>query len=563
MATAAINPPSAAPYGLKAIREMKGSKSNPSQPTERLKKKVLDTQNYFYEKVDPIVGECITHLLCEQPSDVSLSMLDYFQKKARGEPIVRTDTKLQHGIEKKAKKELKLFLATSIGPVVSKLINRIALTKPDNVIEFLCTEMTTIIEESGGVVPSQETHESHQTYPYMKDSTPVNIALKSPRLNSTNESAAEASPTTKSLTELATENQSTPIAITSEQEVKPISEEESEIEVEPRNVQISVIGVGGAGKSTILNLLEGKFTRPRPTLGFRPVSMMLGDECKIRFYDLGGGKRIRDIWDQYYHDVHGVIFVVDSSSTEDELKDAAASFSSALLHPFLVDKPLLLLANKQDQDGARTVEEIVSSLNVKATLGLDGKEEQVADRLEYLPCSAFIPDDAEETDFAPDVRIEQGLEGLLSRILRQYEVLNLKVEKDSQVKATQDELKRQEKERYVLKCKIASAYKADIDLEILEQLNVIVDPESLFTEEEGVTFLAAEIGEEAAALPPIALKVAKGVGYQRLALQMIGALKAPINKKKVPSSWEDIYLLICTLRAELGLGNEWNYVIFL
>ena len=37
------------------------------------------------------------------------------------------------------------------------------------------------------------------------------------------------------------------------------------------------------------------------------------DNLKIDVYDLGGGKNIRKIWERYYAEVHGCIFVVDAS----------------------------------------------------------------------------------------------------------------------------------------------------------------------------------------------------------------------------------------------------------
>ena len=36
-------------------------------------------------------------------------------------------------------------------------------------------------------------------------------------------------------------------------------------------------------------------------------------------------------------------------------------------------------------------------------------------------------------------------------------------------------------------------------------------------------------------------------------MQIVGALKAPINKKKIPMSWIEIKKLIIEIRLELGL----------
>ena len=41
-------------------------------------------------------------------------------------------------------------------------------------------------------------------------------------------------------------------------------------------------------------------SKAKPTLGFRPTTMMLGETMKIKLFDLGGGKKIRDIWEQYF-----------------------------------------------------------------------------------------------------------------------------------------------------------------------------------------------------------------------------------------------------------------------
>jgi len=542
---AALAYPAPSPYGLKAIREMKGSKSQNNQPTERLKKKVMDTQNYFYEKVDPLVGECITYLLCEQPTDISQSMLDFFQKKSRGEKILRKDPNKQHeNVDRKAKKELKLLLATSIGPVVAKLINRIAVKQPENVVDFMCTEMMVIMEENGDVIHQVYEDEPVDTYPIM--SAPLSTK-KFPSESKDNQE--ELKPLVSSVQTSVAEVKSLP-----EEKVNEIKSDVVEEEYkEPKNLQISVIGVGNAGKSTILNLIEGKVgVKTRPTLGFRPVSMMLGEDYKIRFYDLGGGKKIREIWEQYYHDVHGVIYVVDASSSKEEVEESAASFAAAFSNPYLEGKPLLILANKQDKTGAMSGEDVRLALKVDDVLKL--KEcHDIKSRLSVMECSAFVPEDFEENDFTPDERIEAGLDSLLTNIMAQYDALNVKVEKDSASKAAKDEIKRAEKERYVLKCKIAGTFPKLIEPSILDSLNIVMDPESIFTEEEGVTFLAAEIGEEAANLEPLALKIAAAVGYQRLALQIIGAMKAPINKKKIAMTWEQIDKVVMALRSELGL----------
>ena len=52
------------------------------------------------------------------------------------------------------------------------------------------------------------------------------------------------------------------------------------------------------------------------------------------------------------------VFVVDSSCNDDDVDLAAAELQEALSHPSLESLPLLVLANKQDVNGARSTDEV-------------------------------------------------------------------------------------------------------------------------------------------------------------------------------------------------------------
>jgi hypothetical protein len=54
----------------------------------------------------------------------------------------------------------------------------------------------------------------------------------------------------------------------------------------------------------------------------------------------------------------------------------------------------------------------------------------------------------------------------------------------------------------------------------------------------------------------IAIDIIGLVGYQRLAMQIIGGLQSPVNKAKVPLSWLEILALVVELRLELGLSRS-------
>jgi GTPase SAR1 family protein len=78
-----------------------------------------------------------------------------------------------------------------------------------------------------------------------------------------------------------------------------------------------------------------------PTMGFSaPIHKRLFG-WDVVFYDLGGGARIRGVWPQYFADVHGLIYVVDSSDAS-RLPEAAKELHAALEHPMVVGKPTLM-----------------------------------------------------------------------------------------------------------------------------------------------------------------------------------------------------------------------------
>lgn len=89
-----------------------------------------------------------------------------------------------------------------------------------------------------------------------------------------------------------------------------------------RHIILILIGLDNAGKTKTVNNLAGESDgKVLPTVGFKAVNLLHRD-TPVTIYDLGGGPQFRQIWPQYYSEVHGVIFVIDSSdfSRLDECK---------------------------------------------------------------------------------------------------------------------------------------------------------------------------------------------------------------------------------------------------
>lgn len=186
--------------------------------------------------------------------------------------------------------------------------------------------------------------------------------------------------------------------------------------VKKLKITLVVFGLDNAGKSTFISALSGKLdTETKPTVGFSPTRLA-GDEFDVLVYDLGGGSRFRGIWPQYYADVHGIIYMVDSADPDrfEESRDC--------LHQMMADerssgKPLLLLANKQDTPGAASLEQLTSSFKVD-TLGSPYKA---------WPCCAVNPESPHH------VAVQESVEWLLLTIKSHYEDLAQRIKKQLQI----------------------------------------------------------------------------------------------------------------------------------
>ena len=132
----------------------------------------------------------------------------------------------------------------------------------------------------------------------------------------------------------------------------------------PNPKRLITIGLDSAGKTTILYRLKlGEVVQTIPTIGFNIETV----KCKnltFSMWDAGGACKIRELWHHYYPGSDAAIFVFDSQDRyEGRGKHAAEElhrFSSEIEEYGI---PLLIFANKQDCEGAMSLEEIQEILH--------------------------------------------------------------------------------------------------------------------------------------------------------------------------------------------------------
>jgi len=101
-----------------------------------------------------------------------------------------------------------------------------------------------------------------------------------------------------------------------------------------------------------------------PTVGLN-VGKLEVDKKSLVLWDLGGQQGLRTIWDKYYRDAHGVIYVVDSADSK-RLDECKKELEVVCANKELEGAPVLIVANKQDLAEALSVEAVSLALNVAA-----------------------------------------------------------------------------------------------------------------------------------------------------------------------------------------------------
>jgi ADP-ribosylation factor protein 1 len=84
-------------------------------------------------------------------------------------------------------------------------------------------------------------------------------------------------------------------------------------------------------------------------------------------WDVGGQRKIRNLWHHYYMNTQGVIFVVDSNDVSPErIGEARDELHRLMCEEELRDAVLLVYANKQDLPMAMSAPDMTDKLGLRA-----------------------------------------------------------------------------------------------------------------------------------------------------------------------------------------------------
>jgi len=138
---------------------------------------------------------------------------------------------------------------------------------------------------------------------------------------------------------------------------------------------VVILGLDNAGKTTYLeaakaslvkNYVRGDPARVTSTVGLN-IGGIKTSGISIQFWDLGGQVELQSLWDKYYSECHGVIYVIDSYDRE-RIEESKEAFDRMIRNEQLTSVPLLVLANKQDLADCMGVREVKPIFNQSAHL---------------------------------------------------------------------------------------------------------------------------------------------------------------------------------------------------
>jgi ADP-ribosylation factor related protein 1 len=137
---------------------------------------------------------------------------------------------------------------------------------------------------------------------------------------------------------------------------------------------ILILGLDNSGKSTYLEQVKTKFTANYRMMNPAKITTTVGcnigkvdiGNVRLNFWDLGGQEELQSLWDKYYAECHGIIYMIDSTDRV-RLDESWQAFHKMIQNEQLIGLPLLVACNKQDLDDCLTVAEIKKQFNKSAT----------------------------------------------------------------------------------------------------------------------------------------------------------------------------------------------------
>ena len=136
------------------------------------------------------------------------------------------------------------------------------------------------------------------------------------------------------------------------------------------NFNVLSVGLDESGKTEAIYYLKYLQTiKTIPTIGVN-IETIDYKGYTFSIWDNGGQDKIRVLWKHYVNKVDGIMFFIDSSN-RDRIEDASDELKKLLAEEEFKKMFILIIANKQDLEGAFPPEEIIRIFALEQLKGIN------------------------------------------------------------------------------------------------------------------------------------------------------------------------------------------------
>ncbi|CAL6007911.1 ADP-ribosylation_factor 1 [Hexamita inflata] len=132
-----------------------------------------------------------------------------------------------------------------------------------------------------------------------------------------------------------------------------------------RNIRVLMLGLDGAGKSSLVYQWKlQKYLNTIPRMGLT-VETIHCPQSDIHIYDVSGKPKMRALWRYYAQDSDIMVFVIDSTQRDFKMiYQTKEELSNLMNYRGLANVPFLVLFSKSDLPNSMTDEEIEEEYGV-------------------------------------------------------------------------------------------------------------------------------------------------------------------------------------------------------
>ncbi|XP_065365363.1 ADP-ribosylation factor-like protein 15 [Calliphora vicina] len=191
--------------------------------------------------------------------------------------------------------------------------------------------------------------------------------------------------------------------------------------VPDKKLKFLLLGLSGSGKTEIAHYLsKAQRLDYDSTNGVHNYSFKLMETlCSLT--EVGGSDDMQRIWHHYYVGTMAVIYCFDLSSKYDDLKKSFKLLHTVLKNPYIMAKPILLVATKADlADESIQLYDIENAFHIQNMAVSYGSS---------IKLCCYDPR-TEQNEENMNTNVKSGIQWLVSYILNNYNVIQMRLNCD-------------------------------------------------------------------------------------------------------------------------------------